>query len=88
MFDNLFLYKRAKIYDKAKSRKDSRLNVGYDYTQGSFMGKMLSRHIVRNQTLNDFLVFIDDYIFNLLKGVKVLKSYKNYTVKKDDKYIR
>ena len=42
----------------------------------------------RNQTLNDFLIFIDDYIFNLLKGVKVLKSYKNYTVKKDDKYIR
>jgi hypothetical protein len=88
MFDNLFLYKRSKLYDKAKSRKDSRLNVGNDYTQKSFMAKMLSRHIVRNQTLNDFLVFIDDYLFNLLKGVKVLKSYKNYTVKKDDKYIR
>jgi hypothetical protein len=88
MFDNLFLYKKIRIYDNAKSRKDDRLNIGYDYTNEPFLARMLSRHIIRNQTLNEFLIFIDDYIFNLLKGVKVLKSYKNYTVKKDDKYIR
>lgn len=88
LFKGLFIYKRARVYDTAKSRKDSRLNVGHDYMNDRFITRMLSNHITRNQTMRDFLLFIDDYLFNLIKGVRTLKAYKNYTVKKDDKYVR
>ena len=88
LFKDLLIYKRAKVYDTAKIRKDSRLNVGYDYQTQGLINKMISKHIMRNQTMRDFLEFIDDYILNILKSVRTLRSYKNYTVKKDDKYVR
>jgi hypothetical protein len=49
---------------------------------------MLSKHIIRNTILREFLYFIDDHLFVLIKGVRVFKGYKNYTVEKDDKFIR
>lgn len=88
VFKGLFVYRKSRVYDAAKSRKDSRLNTGNLYFEDRFITKMLSRHIIRNATMREFLVFIDDQLFALLKGVRTLKGYKNYTVKKDDKYVR
>ena len=88
LFKDLLKYNKPKIYDVSKKRHDNRLNVGNQYMSDSFISKMLSKHIVRNTILREFLFFIDDYFFVLIKGVRVFKGYKNYTVEKDDKFIR
>jgi hypothetical protein len=49
---------------------------------------MLSKHIQRNQTMREFILFLDDAILNMLRGIRFLKVYNNYTVKKDDKNTR
>jgi hypothetical protein len=53
-----------------------------------FLNKMVSKHIVRNNILRDFMKFLDDSFFNIISGVRRVKAYKNFTIKKDDKYIR
>jgi hypothetical protein len=91
LFDNLLGYKRVKRYDTTKARKDERLHVGYNYDAlppSEFIGRSLSGHIQRNQTMQHFLIFLEDAIKNLLKGTRYLKNYKNYTVKKDDNQTR
>lgn len=91
LFDNLFGYKRIKRYDAAKTRKDERLHTGYNYNSlppSEFIGRALSGHIQRNETMQHFLIFLEDGIKNLLKGTRYLKNYKNYTVKKDDNQTR
>lgn len=91
LFDNLLGYRRRKRYDFVKSRKDSRLNAGYKYEElppGEFIGRSLSGHIQRNETIQHFLIFMDDTIKYLLKGTRYLNNYKNYTVKEDDNATR
>jgi hypothetical protein len=87
LFDGLFKYKEAKLYDAAKSRKDSRLHTPYDYRE-TLVNNSVSRFILRNQTIRYFLIFLNDYLYNVTKGIRHLKSYKNYTVKKDDQNVR
>jgi hypothetical protein len=88
LYKDLLAYKRKSLYKVAKTRKDSRLNVGADYQDLGLLQRMLSRHIQRNKTLSEFISFLNDYLLNILRGNRFLKGYKNYTVKKDDKYIR
>lgn len=88
LYKDLLAYKRQSLYKAAKTRKDSRLNVGADYQEVGLFQRMISRHIQRNQTMNEFVSFLNDYLLNILKGNRFLRGYKNYTVKKDDKYIR
>jgi len=88
LYKDLLAYKRKSLYKLAKSRKDSRLNVGTDYEDFDLLQRMLSKHIQRNTTLSEFISFLNDYLLNILRGNRFLKGYKNYTVKKDDKYIR
>ena len=86
-FKDLLIYKRRKIYDVAKHRKDSRLNLGYDY-KDDLVNKMVSKHIQRNQTIREFMLFINDYLYNVIKSVKHLNAFKNYTIEKDDTNVR
>ncbi len=88
LYKDLLAYKRKSLYKVARTRKDARLNVGADYQEVGLLQRMLSKHIQRNQTLSEFISFLNDYLLNILKGPRFLKGYKNYTVKKDDKYIR
>ena len=88
LYNDLFSYKRKSLYGFAKSRKDSKLNVGSDYQSSGLLKRMLSKHIQRNKTLEQFISFLDDALLNIIRGNRFLKGYKNYTVKKDDKYIR
>ena len=87
LFKDLLGYKRKKLYDYAKTRKDNRLNLGYDYSE-DLLKNTVSDHILRNQVVNDFVAMLNDYILNLVSGIRRLKLYKNYTVKKEDTKIR
>lgn len=86
-FKDLLIYKRRKIYDITKHRKDSRLNTGFDYKDRLF-GLMVSNHIQRNQIVREFMLFLNDYFYNIIKGVKYLKVFKNYTIEKNDTNVR
>jgi len=88
LYKDLLAYKRKSLYKAARTRKDARLNVGADYQEIGLLQRMLSKHIQRNQTLSEFISFLNDYLLNILRGPRFLKGYKNYTVKKDDDYIR
>jgi hypothetical protein len=88
LYKDLLAYKRKSLYKVARTRKDSKLNVGSDYQKIGLLQNMLSKHIQRNTTLSEFIDFLNDYLLNMLKAPRFLRGYKNYTVKKDDKYIR
>lgn len=83
LLNNLFGYKKVKLYDQRKTRKDERLNQPYDYSK-TLMQNSLSRHILRNRMISQFLYFLNDYLFEVSKGIRTLKNYKNYTVDKDN----
>jgi hypothetical protein len=86
-FRDLLIYKRKKIYSVAKHRKDSRLNLGFNYEDQLF-NLTTSKHIQRNQTIREFMLFLNDYFYNKIKSVRYLKIYKNYTVEKDYENVR
>ena len=48
LYKDLLSYKRKSLYKSAKTRKDSRLNVGNDYQSNGLLPNMLSKHIQRN----------------------------------------
>ena len=83
LFENLFGYKKVNIYDAAKTRKDRRYYLPFNY-KDTLIDRNVSRHLMRNATLRAFMIFVNDYLYNITVGIKSLKNYKNYTVKKDD----
>lgn len=87
LFQDLFKYKLVRLYDYKKSRKDNRLNLGYDY-KDRLLNDNLSQHIQRNDIVKTFLLFVNDYFYTIIKSIKNLQGYKNYTIKKDDTRIR
>lgn len=87
LYKDLFRYKRVKFYDSMKSIKDEKKYLGLDY-ENNLIQNFVSSHILRNQTVNEFLSFCTDYFYNTVKQVRIMKNWKNYTSKKYDKNIR
>jgi len=87
LFKDLFKYKLVNLYDYKKTRKDNRLNLGYNYSD-KLLNDNLSQHIQRNDILSTFILFLNDYFYRIVKSVKTLQGYKNYTIKKDDTNLR
>lgn len=87
LYDDLYRYKREKIYDARKTAKDNKKGLGYDY-KNDMITNRISRHIIRNQTMLDFIQFCTDYFYNTIKQIRVMKNWKNYTSNKDDKNVR
>ena len=86
LFKDLLVYKRKRLYKVAKHRRDDLKNTKYDYKSGQrgLIGKQVSQHIQRNQTMREFLLFVNDYIVKLLDQVRYLKKFTKFTVQKDD----
>jgi len=86
LFRDLLVYKRKRLYKIAKHRRDDLKNTKYDYKSGNrgLIGKQLSNHIQRNQTMREFLLFVNDYIVSILDNVRFLRNFTNFTVQKDD----
>ena len=88
LFKDLLVYKRKKLYKIAKHRKDDNLNVKYDYKKNGLLKSQISPHIMRNQTMREFLLFVNDYMLALLDQVRYLKNFGNFTVEKDEERTR
>lgn len=87
LYKDLLKYKLKNLYSGAKTRKDNLLNKGFDYSD-SLMQRNLSGHITRNQTISDFISFINDYLSEIINAVKRLQQWKNFTVKKDNTNVK
>lgn len=84
---NLFKVRKKKNYDVRKYILDDRKNVGNTYRENVLLNS-LSRYIQRNPSLSDFLIMIQHVIADIIDSVSYLKSYKSFTLKKDDKKVK
>lgn len=82
LYKDLYKYKLDKKYKVTKTLNDSRKNEGRDYTY-DLMTNGLSKHIQRNETMKDFIEFIQDMFVTGVKSVTQLKLFKAFAMPKD-----
>ncbi len=73
LYDDLYKYRAKKIYDARKTAKDDKKYLGYDYKRDLITNR-ISRHIVRNQTMIDFIEFCTDYFYNTIEQIRVMTT--------------
>lgn len=70
------------------SQNDIRTNVGFDY-EGKIFEKTLSNQILQGDSNRmDILSSIEKVLHKLFETTKYIKNYINYTVPKNNKYVR
>jgi len=75
-------------YEFIESQNDLRSNVGYDY-EGKIFKKTLSNQILNgDKNRMDILSAIEKVVYQLFETTKYIKNYINYTVPKNNKYVR
>jgi hypothetical protein len=75
-------------YDFINSQDEIRSNVGFDY-EGKIFEKTMSNQIMNgDQNRMDILASIERVIYTLFETTKYIKNYINYTVPKNNKYVR
>ena len=75
-------------YEMINSENDIRSNVGYDY-EGKIFNKTLSNHVTSGDSNRmEILASIEKVIHQLFETTKYIKNYINYTVPKNNKYVR
>jgi hypothetical protein len=85
--DGIFKSRRVKIYQVSRQFSDDRKNLPNNY-RINILKNSISSHIFRNNQMFDFIIYIQEVVANWVDSVNVLKVFKSYTVKKDDKNIR
>jgi hypothetical protein len=75
-------------YEFIKEQNDIRSNIGFDY-EGKIFEKTMSNQIL-NGDENRLLILssIENVIHKLFETTKYIKNYINYTVPKNNKYVR
>ena len=81
--DNLFKVRKKRNYDVRKTAVDDRKNVGNTYRDNILLNS-ISKYIVRNAAVNDFVIMIQHVLSDLVDSVTYLRGFKSYTTKKDD----
>lgn len=75
-------------YDFINTQNEIRSNVGFDY-EGKIFEKTLSNQIMNgDKNRTDILASIERVIYTLFETTKYIKNYINYTVPKNNKYVR
>lgn len=75
-------------YDFINTQNEIRSNVGFDY-EGKIFEKTLSNQIINgDKNRTDILASIERVIYTLFETTKYIKNYINYTVPKNNKYVR
>ena len=83
---NLRRYKTPKKYSVKKSRKDDKKYLGYDYSN-TIIKNSVSSHILRNDTVNRFIGFIQDYFMNTIKQIRIMKNWKKKLGQKNFRWL-
>lgn len=75
-------------FEFINSQNDERSNVGFDY-EGKIFEKTLSNQVLQGDSNRmDMLASIEKVIYKLFETTKYIKNYINYTVPKNNKYVR
>jgi hypothetical protein len=75
-------------FEFIESQDEIRSNTGFDY-EGKIFEKTLSNQIIQGDTNRlEILASIEKVVYQLFETTKYIKNYINYTVKKDNKYVR
>ena len=75
-------------YEFIESQNDVRSNVGFDY-EGKIFEKTLSNPVLGGDANRmDILASIENVIYSLFETTKYIKNYFNYTVSKNNTYVR
>ena len=75
-------------FEFIESQDEIRSNTGFDY-EGNIFEKTLSNQIIQGDTNRlEILASIEKVVYQLFETTKYIKNYINYTVKKDNKYVR
>jgi hypothetical protein len=77
---------KKSLYDFANNRKTYLQNTGFDY-EGKIFNRTLSPYIMEDEKRADILHKYEEMIYFLIEKVKLIKTFYNYTVPKDYKYL-
>jgi hypothetical protein len=75
------------IYRETLSRKDRRINLGYDYKDNIMKNTLSSQMFGINETLDRFIKSANDCVYEWIEAVKTIKAYANPAVDKNDNKI-
>lgn len=75
-------------FEFINAQNDIRSNQGFDY-EGQIFEKTLSNQILQGDAnRTDILASVEKVVYNLFEATKYIKNYVNYTVPKNNKYVR
>jgi hypothetical protein len=75
-------------YEFIQSQNDIRSNEGFNY-EGKIFEKTLSNQVMQGDSNRiDILASIEKVVYQLFESTKYIKNYINYTVPKNNKYVR
>jgi hypothetical protein len=75
-------------YEFIQSQNDIRSNQGFEY-EGKIFEKTLSNQVMQGDANRmDILASIEKVVYQLFETTKYIKNYINYTVPKNNKYVR
>jgi hypothetical protein len=75
-------------YEFIQSQNDIRSNEGFNY-EGKIFEKTLSNQVMQGDSnMIDILASIEKVVYQLFESTKYIKNYINYTVPKNNKYVR
>jgi hypothetical protein len=75
-------------FEFIETQDEIRNNVGFDY-ENKIFEKTLSNQILQgDETRLSILGSIERVVYQLFESTKYIKNYTNYTVRKDNKYVR
>ena len=77
---------KESLYDIATTRNEKINNLGFDY-KGKILRKTVSPYIFSDPDRAEILDQFESWIYFLVEKVKLVKTYYNFTVKKDYKKI-
>ena len=75
-------------YEFVKSQEDIRYNVGFDYENKIFDNTLSNPILQGDANRMDILASIERVVYYWFETAKYIKNYINYTVPKNNKYVR
>ena len=75
-------------YEFVRSQEDIRSNVGFDYENKIFDNTLSNPILQGDDNRMDILASIEKVVYYWFETAKYIKNYINYTVPKNNKYVR
>jgi hypothetical protein len=72
------------IYKPIYERKEKRLHLGYNYKDNIMRNTLSDQMFDVNSTLNKFIKNVNDTVYQWIESVKMIKTYANPAVDKNE----